>query len=300
MTDTNQFMSNLIEISERIESELKRIHFNPQTFSNLAYQVLKEFPLHKAFNFEEILDYLIQNSKNLPHKHYGKREFGDFPQTLIRKDQFFIDLYPWTHSDTGIHDHHFSGAFTLLQGKSQHSTYTFEQKKELFPGFEIGKLDRSATQILRDGDVCQIKPQRDFIHQVIHQDIPTITLIIRSHDIENKSLGYYLFPGLRIKNVKLKPEQIHMLELIELAFKSKRTDQYLRAKINQLLDHLTELEAIQLFKRHMPKISEWDSSALKYFAEEIEKRYAKSAWLFIYKEANKQTNLIIDQERSKD
>jgi hypothetical protein len=145
------------------------------------------------FGFEEVAGYLCAGGE-LPEQRRVDQAFGQPCLTLVSGPLFSIELLCWMEGTPAIHQHGFSGAFTLLQGRSVHSRYSFEQTGMLGQ-LRIGKLCLSHVELLDTSSVVPIPRGDGLIHSAFHLDSPSVTLVIRTHQMGIAELSY-LPPGV--------------------------------------------------------------------------------------------------------
>ena len=211
---------------------------DPQTFPGICSRILGELEIN--FCYKEILKFLSTNK--LPRQTFAKREFGDLPLTLFRHKDFSMEIYTWHQADTSIHDHHFCGAFKVIKGSSIQKTFSFtldpSSKKSSF--LQVGELKVNETRKLFPGDVQEIALNEKFIHQVIHLEHPTITLIIRSNNLSEMLNCYY-------------PKSIRIKYSVNHSLISKITDLFL------YLWETKKEEALPMFLKKLDQLSDRDA-----------------------------------------
>jgi hypothetical protein len=117
----------------------------------------------------------------LPHQHDLGSGFGQPAVTVYRADDFIVYLLFWFDESTLIHDHRFSGAFTILEGKSLQNVYRFESPEQLAPEIQGGVLRCTKVEILSAGDVRLIPSGPALIHSNVHfGSPPTLSLVART------------------------------------------------------------------------------------------------------------------------
>jgi hypothetical protein len=179
-------------------------------FPAIATDTLHQLDI-SPLNRPEVISSIFQ-MKQWPRQHFESGHFADFAFTLFRSESFFLDLYIWNHQDTSIHDHHFSGAFKIVQGECFHLTYDFFQQDQVLSGMYKGKLTLQEKQYLYPGDVKTIEFTPKFIHQNIHSSNPCLTLCLRTLDHPKIMLNKYFNSGLMFKHEYLKMKEKKMLE----------------------------------------------------------------------------------------
>ncbi|HEV2799192.1 MAG TPA: hypothetical protein VGW12_01780 [Pyrinomonadaceae bacterium] len=194
-----QGVSALAQIGEEIERRWAgRCHrFN--FFHHIATDCLREAAFHQKFDADEIIAW-VNRAENLPPQLDPRSRFGQPPLTVWRNERFVLDLYFWVDTETSIHDHAFSGAFTNLVGHSLNCSYHFERAARHGEGLFTGSLAFKHADYVMPGDVCPIVGGSRFIHRVWHLDCPTITLVARTTQRQANLRQYTYFPeGLAVQ-----------------------------------------------------------------------------------------------------
>ncbi len=88
-------------------------------------------------------------------------------------------MYLWSSMDMTIHDHPFTGAFTVLLGECRNDVFRFERKMGT-DDFQFGALEQLDAERLLPGTGRAITNGRTFIHRNLHLSRPTVTFIIRT------------------------------------------------------------------------------------------------------------------------
>lgn len=107
-------------------------------------------------------------------------DFGDAQVTVWRNAHLLVQVIFWLEETTAIHQHGFAGAFRLLRGASLHSTYRFTGGRTVAAGFRVGRLARAVHELLGPGDVRTIDPGDALIHNLVHVEMPSVTLTVRT------------------------------------------------------------------------------------------------------------------------
>src|SRR5688572_6537914 len=114
----------LARIGEDIERRWAARNYRRQYFEHIAAECLLAASFDRQFDEEEIIAW-VNSAASLPQQLDPRSNFGQPPLTVWRTDRFVVDLYFWVDTETSIHDHSFSGAFTNLMGQSLNCTYQF-------------------------------------------------------------------------------------------------------------------------------------------------------------------------------
>jgi hypothetical protein len=150
-----------------------------------------------------------------PIQHFRSGLFADLSFTLFRNDHFFLDLYIWNHQDTNIHDHHFCGAFQVVQGESFHLSYDFISEEKKSSWLEKGRLEVVEKTNLLPGETKKIAFYDRFIHQNIHTTNPCVTLCLRSNDHPEIMLNSYYNKGMKIGLYRSYLIDVKLLEAVQ-------------------------------------------------------------------------------------
>lgn len=189
----------LAKIGEDIERRWAARDHRRQYFHDIAAECLLAASLHRQFDEDEIIKW-VNRTASLPSQLDPSSNFGQPPLTVWRTDRFVVDLYFWVDTDTSVHDHSFSGAFTNLSGESLNCIYRFEQAVPVDEGVLLGSLLLDRAERVKPGDVCTITAGPKFIHRVWHLDCPTITLVARTVMRQRGLWQYSYYPeGMAVR-----------------------------------------------------------------------------------------------------
>jgi hypothetical protein len=160
----------------------------------IAAAALRDTPPHTAVDALAVLRWAAL-SDDLPAQARLDQNFGRPPITVFSSGRFRIDILFWDLATTGIHCHAFAGAFTLLDGSSVHARYTFELEQRVNAHFLLGQVRLAEVEVLVPGDVRVIAPGYGLMHTLYHLDMPTATVVIRTHRSSESGPEYeYLAP----------------------------------------------------------------------------------------------------------
>jgi hypothetical protein len=188
----------LDELEVQIERAFRATQHDEARFPALACEALERARLHDRITPEEILAWMCSDER-LPKPFDPDARFGQPPVTLCDSDRFVIDALFWFDGTTSIHDHAFSGAFSVLQGSSIHTRYTFTERTVLSSRMAIGTLARAETELLRRGDIRPISGGAAFIHALFHLDRPSVSIVVRTRrEPAHLPQHRYFSPGLRV------------------------------------------------------------------------------------------------------
>lgn len=203
-----------------VDERWKAKSYDHAAFADIAAICLCELEPKSFVSHEAVLEWAFREPE-LP-KQFGNGNFGEPSITLFQNERFVIEIYYWLKPDISIHDHKFSGAFTVVTGNSFQNRYQFDIQERPGFGFLIGELKNGGDELLAEGDVVKIECGPEFIHQVWHLDRPTISFIIRSVDdprIDRQMVYHHSHVGVHESVGALTPSLAKRLELMRLQFK---------------------------------------------------------------------------------
>ncbi len=166
-----------------------------ESFPAVAEKALNELPPDTNLQMMEIVDWVLQTNE-FPQQLDLAENFGQPPVTLFNNGDFNIDVYFWLENDTSVHQHAFSGAFTVMAGTSVNCVYEFEPQHVFDDRLTTGTLVFKKAEILRTGDCRRILSGSRDIHSVYHVDYPSISVIIRAPDLSSLPQLSYIPPCL--------------------------------------------------------------------------------------------------------
>lgn len=170
-------------------------------FPRAAAEALQHRALHQNFQFYEDVIGWVESAKKLPLQPSERdgREFGQPGITAYWGRDFFIDVYFWVTPEISIHNHSFSGAFALLNGRSLHCVYDFVPREGSRGRIRVGQLNLRGWKLMEPGSVHEIHSGTRFVHQVWHLSHPTVSLVIRTcQDRKHPILYRFTRSGLAI------------------------------------------------------------------------------------------------------
>jgi hypothetical protein len=186
------------KLAQALESRWSATGHAAAAFPDIAESCLREARLHESFDLAELASEWALRDQCLPFD-LSNEDAAEPALTLYEEPhaRFTIHLYLWAEFfRTGIHDHAIAGANVHLLGHSLHARYRFEPQQHAGPGLCFGDLSVLRADVLGPGDAYAIAPDRSFIHEVFHLDVPTVTLIVRSTIGANYRPMAYYPPGL--------------------------------------------------------------------------------------------------------
>src|SRR5687767_4243497 len=127
----------LTALRDRVERQFVAAGLEHARFADIATRALQEAELHRAyrFDFDELTQWMLAPDHVVPMG--GRRQFSDLPVTVARGTGFYVEILVWAVGTAAIHQHAFSGAFTVLAGSSIHSHYRLETLDRISEGMRI-------------------------------------------------------------------------------------------------------------------------------------------------------------------
>lgn len=252
-------MQQFQELGELIEKRWRRQNYSEQQFPQIAADALAEADLPSRVDSWDIVRWVL-SSLTLPDQKDAEGRFGDPPITVFAGSRFYIDVYYWLDGTTSIHQHAFCGAFQVLLGSSIHSHYDFEERSVLSEHFSVGELSLRKVQLLKLGDIKEIRPGRQYIHSLFHLDRPSATITIRTEHTPSAAVQYdYRKPYFAVnpfyKNI-LTAKKVQTIALL-LGMNHKEADSYIGDVVASSDFHTAYfvlIQAAQLRKRNMDEL----------------------------------------------
>jgi hypothetical protein len=253
------FMEQFQELGELVENRWRKENYSEQLFPEICAQALGEADLPSRIDPWDIVRWVL-SSFTLPDQKDAGGRFGDPPITVFAGSRFYIDVYYWLDGTTSIHQHAFCGAFQVLLGSSIHSHYDFEERSVISEHFSVGELRLREVQLLKLGDIKEIRPGRQYIHSLFHLDRPSATITIRTEHTPSAAVQYdYRKPYFAVnpfyKNI-LTAKKVQTIALL-LGMNHKEADSYIGDVVASSDFHtayLVLVQAAQLRNRNVDEL----------------------------------------------
>lgn len=186
------------ELGQRVEDAWRVRGYDEESFPELVLEELANRPAVHHVGVTDIIEWLFG-----PHQAFGQpsdpKLFGEPPVMVFSGPRFYIEVLFWRSGTTSIHQHSFSGVFTVLAGSSVHSHWRFTPERVVNSRMLGGRLERIATEILQRGSMCPIRSGDRLIHQLFHLDLPSVTVVVRTYADRHRLPQYrYMPPGLAV------------------------------------------------------------------------------------------------------
>lgn len=197
-----------------------------RVFPEIASHALSTLPPHEHVDYSSILDWAL-TEQNLPIQADINAAFGQPPLVVFWGEYFYIQILFWLDGRPAIHEHGFSGAFSVLYGSSIHSSWTFKPHTKINSRFSLGDLSLSNAELLRQGDIRPIIAGNELIHTTFHLERPSITVVVRTHqDIDRQPQMQYLYPSIAFAGDNQLAAQVRRAQIIRFLAETLPLEQF--------------------------------------------------------------------------
>ncbi len=208
--------------------------------------------------------------------------FGQPPLTVFNNNKFVIDIYFWLHHDTSIHDHSFEGAFKVLFGSSLQETYKVTIEKKFSADVAQTILEKKSSQFLYQNDVVKITRGDIFTHRLIHLEVPTITLCIRSINDQSKKQWHHFSNGLSIEK-KIIPEQT-LKSFYYTQYLQIRDKPDFKATLKSLITNLDTSVVMNFYEQIATQSLPFNEEFCESFYNSLSEIYKDQPWFKTYQD----------------
>jgi len=280
------------ELGYSIEKLLTTTH--DKSFAELSLDSLNSFEYNLSLEgFEkELSQWMVGDS--IPNQLNVYNSFGQPPVTVFNNGKFVVDLYFWMHSDTSIHTHSFSGAFKVLYGRSLHETYTVKEKESFSHDVMTTDISRDDVKVLTTGSTQKILPGDGLCHRVIHLDVPTVTLCIRTVNDLTIPQWHHFENGLSILKRELS-ESIYK-KVFYFQYLLYRNEDEAHAFLKSFILGLETSEVMNLFEQVTGDSIGLEEYTVETFYNYIIEKYQQEKWFSVYEDFCKSVELYVYPE----
>lgn len=152
-----------------------------------------------------------RRTPDLPPQDSLDKEATELSLCLFWSQRFSIEALFRPPGSTPIHHHGFAGAFRVLEGASVHTRHGFTVDDRVNERMRFGTLSFTASELLRPGDVRPIEPGARHIHALCPFEEKSVTLLVRTHDLDEEPELEYHPPGLATSDEGV-DERVRLLE----------------------------------------------------------------------------------------
>ncbi len=207
-----------------VKSEWKKSNFEVSHFSPVATKYLKEFISNNNLAYIDVIKWLVNASQIGKQSSLGA-SFGQPPITVYYDENFRIELLLWHVGVAAVHHHVFSGAFAMVHGECLHSIYEFIENEKLCNQLRIGEINIKYVELLQVGDIREIIPGPSLIHSTFHLDMPSVTMVVRTHIIEEfKPELEYRVPYIAFDSCYVDPLIVKKIQVLDFLAKIRSTE----------------------------------------------------------------------------
>ena len=245
------------QLAQNVHNQWASKSFNEDDFPTLAESCLQQQKMHLKVNRKTLIDWILAATSITTQTNINTH-FGDFKFTVFANGRFYIDVLFWLDGTTSIHQHAFNGAFTVIEGNSIHSNYSFIAQQQINRSFLIGQTKFQNIEILQTGDIRKIIPKQMSAHSLFHLDSPTISLIVRTYGEKyaHPQLSY-LKPHIARYPFETPTEIIQKIRTLKMLAKLNKQDY-----LNAYLQHITNLDFyshIEIFIANVIQLHEFEA-----------------------------------------
>ncbi|MFO0671917.1 MAG: hypothetical protein U0235_20215 [Polyangiaceae bacterium] len=198
------------DLGRRIERSWRARDYDEAAFPDLAAEALAATPPSSAVAPEDIVRHVL--SAPALEAPFGSTA-GEPSVTLFRAGRFYLHALFWMSSTTAIHDHAFSGAFSVLGGSSLHTTYDWTTTRKVNDHFLLGKMTRRSVELLSAGATRRIDDGDALVHALFHLEHPSVTIVARTFSHRMRQYVYHP-PG--VAEDTRRPEDLRSVQLATL------------------------------------------------------------------------------------
>ena len=179
---------------QRVEAEWSRAGFDSIWFPEIAARLLSEMPPVEHVSADDIIEWVARGKEFVPQSNL-ETQFGEPPVTVYAHSHFYIEALFWITGTTSVHQHSFSGAFSVLAGDSLQSRYHFATRRRVNTQMLIGDIVLDDVRLLKTGAVEAIHAGPHLIHSVFHLSAPSVTIVVRTErDVDSLPQYNYHYP----------------------------------------------------------------------------------------------------------
>lgn len=217
------FDASIDALVTNVENQWAAVDHNRAAFPAIAVAAIEQAAIHNKVTLQDLLSYLAEQP-SFPKQVDPSSAFGETPITLRFRERFAVDLYFWHRPVVTIHNHSFSGAFSVLVGVSLHTLYSFIESKRFGDRVMIGEVAQDDVELLQRGAVREIVGSVAHVHQVAHLSRPCVSLVIRTHpDPSDPPIYTFLPPSFAmLESRSLSESEQKQLALVDLFCRTPR------------------------------------------------------------------------------
>ena len=135
---------------------------------------------------------------------------------LYSGDAVRIVAHLWSDAADRLHQHDWTGAFQVIEGRSFNAVFDFETRGELAE-FGFGPIARREFDIFESGRVQPVTEGESLIHSVVYANKPGLAISLRVAGEGTKGAVEYLRPGLRCPSHRRRGADAAQIDLLSQA-----------------------------------------------------------------------------------
>lgn len=189
---------------------------------------------------------------------------------IYSNEHISLNVHYWPQGITNCHNHQFSGAFRIIQGRAFHIKWSFAQKDNVTDFMSLGILKLESMEMI---DTNKVQPiELEMVHQLVYLDRPTFSLQLRTKDFENYAMDEFFHPGMKIKanqtQLNLYMPQISQVSSLGELF--------------QFLENIPESIVIGVYSGTIVAHNPMLRDHFPELQEHIKKKYSDTYWFNLY------------------
>jgi hypothetical protein len=213
-----------------IQSRWHAANFDEPRFPVIAAEELGDARLSEHLDIPALVRWFGQETGAAPQINL-EGTFGEPPLTLAATSRFYIEALFWLDGTTSIHQHQFSGAFSVLCGSSIHTRYRFARSQRVNASTLVGALAVDGVEFMRPGQVRPILSGNGTIHSLFHLERPTVSIVVRTFvDHEAGPQFDYWPPSIARAPYVLDTRLTRQLQLLRTLCKIEASDRFQHAR----------------------------------------------------------------------
>ena len=127
-----------------------------------------------------------------------------------------IVAHLWSDAADRLHQHDWSGAFQVIEGRSFNAEFAFDAADQLAE-FTLGKISRTGFGIFRPGHIQPVQEGAALVHSVVYPGKPGLAVSLRAAGSGEKGAVEYLRPGLRCPSHRRRAASAQQVDLLAQA-----------------------------------------------------------------------------------
>ncbi|HEY0555571.1 MAG TPA: hypothetical protein VGG20_15040 [Thermoanaerobaculia bacterium] len=180
-------------LGRTVEAAWRKVDYDEARFADIACEALRAAPPAACLDAGEVIRWLA-SAAVIPYQLSTDEAFGQPPLTLFWNGQFQIEVLFWHTGTPAIHQHGFSGAFSVLGGSSVHCRYGFAPRRKVSARFLLGAVELREVELLAAGALRPIGRGGDLIHSLFHLESPSATVVVRTCEDAEAGPEYAYYP----------------------------------------------------------------------------------------------------------